>query len=151
VPQSLSNVLVHVVFSTKHRHPYLATPELRGKVAGYMVGILRNIHCPSLLIGDTEDHVHILCNLHRTIPIARLVEDVKPNSSIRIKEEGAALRDFHWQNGYGVFSVSQSNVEQVKAYIAAQEKHHRQRSFQDEFRLMPERHGIQYDERYVWD
>ncbi len=151
MPQSLSNVLIHVVFSTKHRHPHLATPELRGTMAGYMVGILRNINCPSLIIGGTEDHMHILCNLHRTVSVAQLVEEVKTNSSIRIKEEGPGLRDFHWQNGYGAFSVSQSNVEQVKAYITSQEEHHRRRDFQAEFRLMLERHGIQYDERYVWD
>jgi REP element-mobilizing transposase RayT len=120
-------------------------------MAGYMVGILRNVKCPSLIIGAVEDHVHILCNLHRTVTIAQVVEDLKTTSSVRIKEEGPVLRDFHWQNGYGAFSVSQSNVEQVKAYIAGQEEHHRKRSFQEEFRLMLERHGVEFDERYVWD
>jgi REP element-mobilizing transposase RayT len=129
--QSLSNVLVHVVFSTKYRRPHLRTPELRGTMTGYMVGILRNIQCPSLIIGAVEDHVHFLCSLHRTVAIAKLVEQVKTGSSARIKEEGPALRDFHWQNGYGAFSVSPSNVERVKAYIAAQEKHHRKRAFQE--------------------
>jgi REP element-mobilizing transposase RayT len=143
--------LIHLAFSTKHRRPYLRTPELRGTVAGYMVGILRNIQCPSLIIGGTEDHMHILCSLHRTMAIEKLVEEVKTGSSARIKEEGPALRDFHWQNGYGAFSVSPSNVERVKAYIAGQQEHHRKRTFQEEFRLMLERHGIQYDERYVWD
>ncbi|MGA2035104.1 MAG: IS200/IS605 family transposase [Thermoguttaceae bacterium] len=151
MPQSLSNVLIHLVFSTKHRYPYLRTPELRGVMTGYMVGILQNLHCPSLIIGGVEDHVHILLSLHRTIAIAKLVEEVKISSSVRIKEEGPALREFHWQNGYGAFSVSQSNVEQVKAYIADQEEHHRKRTFQDEFRLILKRHGIQHDERYVWD
>jgi len=151
VPQSLSNVLIHLVFSTKHRQPLLRTAELRGVMAGYMVGILRNVKCPSLIIGAVEDHVHILCNLHRTVTIAQVVEDLKTTSSVRIKEEGPVLRDFHWQNGYGAFSVSQSNVEQVKAYIAGQEEHHRKRSFQEEFRLMLERHGVEFDERYVWD
>ena len=151
MPQSLSNVLIHLVFSTKHREPYLRTPELRGIMTGYMVGILRNIKCPSLIVGAVEDHVHILCSLHRTVTIARLVEELKTSSSMRIKEEGPALRDFHWQNGYGVFSVSPSNVEPVKGYIANQEEHHRKRTYQEEFRLMLERHGIEYDERYVWD
>ena len=151
MPQSLSNVLIHLVFSTKNREPYLRTPELRGIMTGYMVGILRNIKCPSLIVGAVEDHVHILCSLHRTVTIARLVEELKTSSSMRIKEEGPALRDFHWQNGYGVFSVSPSNVEPVKAYIANQEEHHRNRTYQEEFRLMLERHGIEYDERYVWD
>ncbi len=151
MPQSLSNVLIHFVFSTKHRHPYLRTPELRGTMTGYMVGILRNLHCPSLAIGMVEDHAHILCSLHRTVTVAQLVEEVKTASSVRIKEEGPDMRNFHWQNGYGAFSVSQSNVEQVKAYIASQEEHHRKRTFQEEFRLLLERHGIAHDERYVWD
>ncbi len=151
MPQSLSNVLIHVVFSTKHRRPFLRTPELRGTMTGYIVGILRNIQCPSLLTGVVEDHVHILCSLHRTVAISKLVEEVKTGSSLRIKEESPALCDFHWQNGYGAFSVSPSNLEQVEAYIGAQEQHHRKRSFQEEFRLILERHGIEYDERYVWD
>jgi putative transposase len=151
VPQSLSNVLIHVVFSTKHRQPYLRTPDLGGIMTGYVVGILRNVKCPSLIVGAVEDHMHILCSLHRTVTIANLVEQVKTSSSARIKEEGPALREFHWQNGYGAFSVSPSNLEQVRTYIAGQEEHHRKRTFQEEFRLMLERHGIQYDERYVWD
>jgi len=151
VPQSLSNVLIHLVFSTRLRRPYLRSPELRGVMTGYMVGILRNIKCPSLIIGAVEDHVHVLCNLHRTVTIAQLVEELKTSSSARIKEEGPSLRDFHWQNGYGAFSVSQSNAEQVKTYVAGQEEHHRKRSFQEEFRLMLQRHGIEFDERYVWD
>ena len=151
MPQSLSNVLIHLVFSTRLRRPYLRSPELRGVMTGYMVGILRNIKCPSLIIGAVEDHVHVLCNLHRTVTIAQLVEELKTSSSARIKEEGPSLRDFHWQNGYGAFSVSQSNAEQVKTYVAGQEEHHRKRSFQEEFRLMLQRHGIEFDERYVWD
>jgi putative transposase len=151
VPQSLSNVLIHVVFSTKDRQPYLRTPDLRGTMTGYVIGILRNIKCPSLIVGAVEDHMHILCGLHRTVTIANVVEEVKTASSARIKEEGPNVRDFHWQNGYGAFSVSPSNVEQVKAYIAAQEEHHRKRTFQEEFRLILERHGIECDERYVWE
>ncbi len=95
--------------------------------------------------------MHILCNLHRTVSIAHLVEQLKTNSSARIKQEGDALREFHWQNGYGAFSVSQSNVDPVKAYIAGQEEHHRTRTFQEEFRLLLERHGVTYDERDVWE
>jgi putative transposase len=151
MPQSLSNVLIHVVFSTKLRQPYLNTPDLRGTMTGYIVGILRNMKCPSLIVGAVDDHTHILCSLHRTTTIAQLIEEVKTSSSARIKEEGSSLKDFHWQNGYGAFSVSPSNIEQVKTYIAGQEEHHRKRTFQEEYRLMLERHGIEYDERYVWD
>ena len=86
MPQSLSNVLIHLVFSTKHREPHLRTPDLRGIMTGYMVGILRNVKCPSLIIGAVDDHVHILCSLHRTITIARLVEEVKVSSSAHQRE-----------------------------------------------------------------
>jgi putative transposase len=99
MPQSLANALLHVVFSTKHRTPFLNTPELRGTMTGYLVGTLQNIDCPSLIVGVVEDHVHILCNLSRTLTIAKLVEELKASSSARIKEEGAAVKDFYWQNG----------------------------------------------------
>lgn len=151
MPQSLANVLLHVVFSTKTRTPFLKTPELRGTMTGYLIGTLKNIDSPSLMVGVVEDHVHILCNLSRTTTIAKLVEELKTSSSVRIKEEGAACRDFYWQSGYGAFSVSQSNVESVRTYIANQEEHHRRVTFQDEYRRFLERHGLQWDERYVWD
>jgi REP element-mobilizing transposase RayT len=151
MPQSLANVLVHIVFSTKNRYPWLRNSEHRDVMTGYLIGTLKNIQCPSLIVGVVEDHVHILCTLHRTISIAKLVEEVKTSSSARIKEESPSLKDFHWQNGYGAFSVSQSNVEDVRRYIANQDEHHRTRTFQEEYRLLLQRHGIDFDERYVWD
>lgn len=151
MPQSLANVLLHVVFSTKHRRPFLRRPELRDVMTGYLIGTLRNLECPSLITKVVEDHTHILCNLRRTITIAQLLENIKTSSSSRIKEETPELCDFHWQSGYGAFSVSQSNVGSVMDYIRNQEEHHRTQTFQEEFRLLLERHGIEYDERYVWD
>lgn len=151
MPQSLSNVLLHVVFSTKHRRPFLCRPELRDVMTGYLVGTLRNLQCPSVVTTVVDDHVHILCNLHRTITIAQLVEKIKTSSSARIKEEHSSLDRFHWQSGDGAFSVSQSNVGPVVKYIQNQEQHHRTRTFQEEFRLLLDRHGIEYDESYVWD
>lgn len=151
MPQSLANVLLHIVFSTKHRQPFLRPPELRRVMEGYLVGTLKNLECHSLITTAVEDHVHILCQLHRTMPISKLIQELKTSSSLRIKEEHHSLRDFHWQNGYGVFSVSQSNMEAVKQYIATQQEHHRTRTFQEEFRLMLKRHGLEFDERYVWD
>jgi len=124
---------------------------VRDVLTGYLIGTLQNLKCPSLQVGVVEDHVHILCSLHRTISIAKLVEEIKTSSSVRIKEEGSNLTKFHWQNGYGVFSVSHSNAPDVKHYVANQEEHHRKRSYQEEFRLLLERHGVEYDERYVWD
>jgi len=151
MPQSLANVLLHIVFSTKHRQPLLRQPDVHGVMTAYLIGTLRNLDCPSLEVGVVEDHVHILCNLHRTVAVAKLVEELKTSSSSRIKEEGIDLRNFHWQNGYGVFSVSQSNAPHVRHYVANQEQHHRKMSFQDEYRILLQRHEIEFDERYVWD
>ena len=152
MPQSLSNALIHLVFSTKHRHPFLRDPGLREVMTGYLIGTLRNLNCPSLCVGVVEDHVHILCQLHRTMSISTLVEKIKSSSSSRIKEEpNLEVKDFHWQTGYGVFTVSQSNVRQVIEYIENQDEHHRKRTSQDELRILLQKHEIEWDEKYVWD
>ena len=151
MPQSLADVVLHIVFSTKNRTPFLKSPELREHLNAYIVGTLENLGCPSVITRSVEDHIHILCHLSRTVSIAELIKEIKIASSAWLKEQDPRLADFHWQAGYGAFSVSRSNVEQVKHYIANQEEHHRTRTFQEEFRLLLERHGIQYDERYVWD
>ena len=129
MPQSLANVLLHIVFSTKDRRPFLQSEKVRGELNAYLVGTLQNIGCPSLIVRTVDDHVHCLCQLSRTKTIADLVQEMKVESSSWAKKQGPALRDFSWQSGYGAFSVSQSNVEQVKAYIANQEEHHRRMSF----------------------
>ena len=116
-----------------------------------MAGIHSNHGCPALLINGVEDHVHILCQLGRTISIADLIREVKTASSEWVKSQPSGPRDFSWQSGYGVFSVSQSLVEKVRDYIATQEEHHRKKTFQDELRALFRRHGIEFDERYVWD
>ena len=151
MPQSLARVVLHVVFSTKNRAPFLKDPELRTRLHAYMAGALQAIGCEPILINGVEDHVHILCNLSRTVTIAGLVEAAKGGPSKWMKEQGPAYHDFYWQGGYGSFSVSQSNVEQVRAYIATQEEHHRGVSYQDEFRALCRKHGVEIDERYVWD
>ena len=151
MPQSLARVVLHVVFSTKNRVPFLKDPALRDKLHAYMSGILQSIGCEPILINGVEDYVHILCNLSRTGTIAGMVEKVKHSPSKWMKDHGAAYADFFWQGGYGSFSVSQSNVEQVREYIATQEEHHRKVSFQDEFRALCRKHGLEMDERYVWD
>jgi putative transposase len=149
--QSLANVILHIVFSTKERRPFLHTPELCGTMTGYLVGTLQNLKCPSLSVGVVQDHVHVLCHLARTITIADLIAELKSSSSERIKHEGRDVAGFYWQNGYGAYSVSESMVSVVKAYIASQESHHKRVSFQDEFRQLLIRHRIEFDERYVWD
>lgn len=151
MPQSLARVILHVVFSTKNRVPFLCDAEVRARMHAYMAGVLQHIDCEPILINGVEDHVHVLYNLSRTVTIAKLVEEAKKATSKWMKEQGAPYGDFFWQGGYGSFSVSQSNVEKVRAYITAQEEHHRTVSFQDEFRALCEKHGIEIDERYVWD
>ena len=151
MPQSLARVLIHIIFSTKNRAPWLKRHELREAMNGYLVGALRNLDCSAIAVGAAEDHVHILCHLSRTLSIAGLLEEIKKTSSAWIKTQEPALGEFYWQSGYGAFSVSPSNVEQVEQYIANQEEHHRKVSFQEEFREFLKRHGVMYDERYVWD
>ncbi len=151
MPQSRARVVLHVAFSTKNRVPFLKDPEILARLHAYMAGVLQKIGCEPILINGAEDHVHILCNVSRTITIAGLVEEAKTSPSKWMKEQGPAYRDFFWQGGYGSFSVSQSNVEQVRAYIARQEEHHRKVSFQDEFRALCNKHGVEIDERYGWD
>jgi REP element-mobilizing transposase RayT len=116
-----------------------------------MAIVLQGIDCEPILINGTEDHVHILCNFSRTITIADFIETVKTAPSKWIKKQGRQYEGFYWQGGYGVFSVSQWDVDQTRHYVADQEEHHRNVSFQEEFRELCGKHGIEIDERYVWD
>ena len=150
MPQSLARNHVHLVFSTKDRHPTLTDP-IRVELHSYMAAVMANIDCPVTLINSVTDHVHILCNLHRTVPLAKAVEEVKKSSSKWIKTKSPMLGKFAWQAGYGAFSVSESNLGAVANYIAMQEEHHRKNSFQDEYREFMKKHKVEWDERYVWD
>jgi REP element-mobilizing transposase RayT len=107
--------------------------------------------CPVLTVGGAADHVHVLCNLSRNLPISKVVRDLKRESSKWVKSEHGVLEKFAWQNGYGVFSVGQSEIDRVRKYIVTQENHHRKRTFQNEFREFLTEYNIDYDERYVWD
>ena len=149
--QSLAQIYVHIIFSTKNRKPFLQDIEFRPKVHAYLAGISKKQECPALIVGGVEDHVHLLCRLGKIIPVATLLRELKRGSSIWIKEQRANLKDFHWQDGYGAFSVSPSHVEDLKRYIARQAEHHRRESFQDEFRRICAKYGVEIDERYVWD
>ena len=152
MPQSLAKVLVHLVYSTKHRKPWLDDPDLRSELYAYNATILKNeVDSPAILIDGMEDHIHILCLLSRKFAIMDVIKKSKTETSKWVKKQGAAQEDFQWQAGYGIFSVSQSNVEQVKRYIANQDEHHKRLSFEDEFRELCKRHQIEFDERYVWD
>ena len=150
MPQSLSSILIHLIFSTKNREPFI-TEAIEKELHPYMAKIFRELNSPSLTIGGTDDHVHILFSLGRTIEVADLVEKVKTNSSKWIKTKGQEFANFHWQRGYGAFSIGQSQVSTLKRYIARQRIHHRRITFQDEYRKFLKSYGIDYDERYVWD
>jgi REP element-mobilizing transposase RayT len=149
MPQSHARLVTHITFSTKHRQPFLKDPELRVRLYAYMAGVLQRIDCEPILINGVEDHVHILCNLSRDIAVKKLIEVAKVEPSKWIKRQGQ--KDFFWQKGYGAFSVSESRVPHTKGYIARQEEHHKRVSFQEEFRELCRKHGLEVDERYVWD
>jgi REP element-mobilizing transposase RayT len=150
MPQSLSNVLVHLIFSTKERRP-LIRDDVREQLHAYIVGILENQQSSSLCTNSVEDHAHILFVLSKNLPLAKLVQEVKQSSSKWMKDRGDGYKDFAWQNGYAAFSVSESQRDVVREYIRDQREHHAKVSFQDELRRFFERHGVEYDERYVWD
>lgn len=148
--QSLANNLIHLVFSTKNREPLLVD-AVRPALHAYLATVFKNLKSPVLILNSVEDHIHILFSLHRTVALATVVEDAKKSSSKWIKTQSADLASFAWQAGYGAFSVSQSNAETVKKYIACQPEHHRKTSFQDELRAFLNKHKMEFDERYLWD
>jgi putative transposase len=148
--QSLVKNLVHLVYSTKHREP-LIPKEHQAALFAYQSGIFKEWESPALVIGGVEDHVHALFALLKNLPLKKIVEEVKKGSSKWMKSDGPRNPQFSWQAGYAAFSVSQSNVESVQKYIEGQQKHHRKMTFQDELRTLFKRHGIEFDDRYVWD
>jgi REP element-mobilizing transposase RayT len=151
MPQSLAKVAVHLVFSTKNRQRWLQDANVRRELFAYMATILQEMDCTPILINGVDDHVHLLFLLSRNHAIKKVVEAVKTEPSKWVKRQGPQYRDFYWQNGYSIFSVSQSKIEAVRKYIANQESHHRRMSFQEELREICARHGVEIDERYVWD
>ena len=150
MPQSLARVLVHLVFSTKHRAPVLV-PEIRAELHSYLAVVLTNDGCVSLQVGGVEDHVHLFFALSRTRTISQIVENVKTTSSKWLKTKSASLAAFHWQNGYGIFSVSRSHADAVVEYVRRQEEHHGAESFQNEVRRLYLEGDMTFDERFVWD
>ena len=147
--QSLSCLLVHLIFSTKERHPFLAQNDIMLRTHAYLGGILREASCPSLTIGGTADHVHAFFHLSRTQYVAKIVETLKSHSSRWIKAQG--IEKFAWQRGYGCFSVGQSQVQALIRYIQNQADHHLKVTFQDEFRQFLRRYEISFEEQYGWD
>ena len=150
MPQSLSRLWTHLIFSTRDREPFLREQERKKAMHAYLATVLRSNDCETLIVGGTSDHIHALFDLSRKYSIATVVKEIKRTSSSWVKETSPACRKFHWQNGYGAFSVSQSHVERVYRYIERQEQHHRRATFQDEYRKFLQKFGIEYDERYLW-
>ena len=149
--QSLAQIWIHIVFSTRDRFPFLKDHEVRTQMHAYLAAVFRQLQSPAAAVGGYVDHVHILCRLARTMTSADLIGEVKRESSGWIKSKGNVLSKFYWQKGYGAFSVSQSKVPSVKNYIRDQDRHHQKTSFKDEFRALLDKHEVVYDERYVWD
>lgn len=150
MPQSLSYLYGHMIFSTKNRRPLLRGSP-REQMHAYMAGILRNMKCRDVHVGGAADHVHIVCNLSKFHAPVDLLEAVKKDSSKHAKTLGANLAKFQWQRGYGLFSVGPADLAAAKDYVAKQEEHHQTMTFQEELRRFLVKYGVQYDERYVWD
>ena len=138
----------HLVFSTKNRVPNIAE-AWRGRLHAYLGGVVRNVEGVPEAIGGVADHVHLLIGLRATARLADVVRDVKAVSSRWVHEE-AGDREFSWQEGYGAFTVSASQRDMVREYIAKQEEHHRKRTFQEEYVELLQRSGVEYDDRYLW-
>jgi REP element-mobilizing transposase RayT len=147
---TFTNLVHHLVFSTKNRIP-LISARLEKDLYAYIAGIIRGEGGQLLEIGGMPDHIHILARMGPTRSVSETLKRIKANSSKWINQDTARVRKFGWQDGYAAFSVSQSQVVSVRRYIREQKQHHGRKSFQDEFRALLEKHGIEYDDRYLWD
>ena len=156
MPQSLARIALHLVFSTKDRRRVFRIELMRRETAKYITGIFGNQECPLVRVGVVTDHVHALFLMSRTKTVSSVVGSVKRDSSDWIKDQpwargNADFAQFHWQNGYSVFSVSESKIDTVSRYIDNQMEHHKRVTFQDEYRAFLKRHNVPFDEKYVWD
>jgi putative transposase len=150
MPQSLSAVYIHLIFSTKERYPYLRDENLQNDLHAYLGEVSKRLDCPPIRVGGVEDHVHMLSRFGRTITQAEWIKELKRVSNIWLKSMGG-LRVFEWQAGYADFSVSASNLQRVTKYIENQKAHHKRMGFQDEVRTLLRKHSMEWEERYVWD
>lgn len=148
--QTLTSLLVHLVFSTKNRQPII-TPEIEPELFAYIGGILGNYESRLLDAGGDRDHVHLLVSQSKNIALAKLLKELKQGSSLWIKTIDRKFRYFQWQEGYAAFSISQREVRALKRYIADQKQHHRKQTFKEELLRFLDDYGIDYDERYLWN
>ena len=145
--RTFTNLLTHLVFSTKEREP-LIRRDMRNELHAYLGGLTRELKGKAYGINGTSDHVHMLVSLPPNVCVSNAMRFIKANSSAWARDKWKRL--FAWQLGYGAFSVSKSNVPQILKYIANQESHHRQVAFKQEFLDLLQKHGIDYEERYLW-
>jgi REP element-mobilizing transposase RayT len=150
MPQSLSKVYVHIIFSTKNRQN-LIDDRIENSLYEYLGGICKGLECNPVKVGGHKNHVHLLCLLSRKVSQMKLLEEVKKQSSKWIKKKGQAYSNFYWQDGYGIFSVNPTETDRVNNYIQLQQEHHKHKSFQDEFIAFLKKYQVEYDERYIWD
>ncbi|MEY4931117.1 MAG: family transposase [Bacteroidota bacterium] len=150
MPQSLVKNYIHLVFSTKHREHVIHPPH-EEELHHYLGGLCKGLDCQPIIVGGYTDHIHILWMLSKKMTLVKLVEEIKAHSSKWYKTKDAALANFYWQDGYGAFSVNPAEVDVVIQYIANQKEHHRNKTFQDEYRAFLKKYQVEYDERYVWD
>jgi putative transposase len=148
--QSLVKNYLHLIFSTKNREPFIEK-TIQPELYNYLGGICNSLESYPVKIGGYDDHVHILCLLSKKITLIKLMEELKSNSSKWIKTKGETFSNFYWQDGYGAFSVSPSEIQVVTEYISNQEEHHGKKTFQDEYRSFLKKYTVEYDERYVWE
>jgi len=148
--QSLSKILLHLVFSTKDRLD-LIPADVAGDLHAYLAGACRSQGSEAFRVGGTANHVHIACTLPRTVPVSALLKEIKQSSSAWMKEKDSRCARFAWQAGYGAFSLGRSQLGAVVRYIDGQEEHHKKRSFKEELLGLLRKYGVQYDERYLWD
>jgi len=148
--QSLVKNYIHIVFSTKHRYPFI-DETIENELFNYLGGVCKNLECQPITVGGHADHVHILCLLSRKITLAKLLEEIKSHSSKWIKTKGENYRNFYWQDGYGAFSVNPREIDIVVKYISTQREHHSKKTFQREFMKFLEEYKVEFDERYLWE
>jgi len=148
--QSLAQVYLHLIFSTKKRYPFI-TEEIESELFAYIGGVIKQHKGIPFCINGTSDHIHILCSCPRTITLLDFLREIKSGSSRWIKTKGICYKKFAWQDGYGAFSVSSSKKDIVEKYILNQKKHHDSTSFQKELVSFFEEYNVEYDEKYLWE
>ena len=150
MPQSLSQVIIHIAFSTKDRHCWL-NAAIAPRMHAYLATVVRDCDCEAYRVGGAADHVHLAVRLGRTMSQAGLIETIKTAASSWVKKQDNSYGGFYWQRGYGAFSIGYSQLDALIHYIDTQEEHHKTKTFQEEYRELLQKYHIEFDERYVWD